>query len=123
MLFDYWPALAGLVATIAIELVVALLFRMRNGYELRAVALANSITNPPLVFAFVMLGLFGVIKASGLSANIAVAVIEIIAVAVEAWLYQYALRYSWRKAAVFSATANATSFLIGLLGLYVLSLF
>ena len=94
--------------TEVLELLVALLFGVRNKKDLGLVALANALTNPWVVF-FVLLFLN-----NRFTYTISLPILEIAAVAEEAYLYK---KYSTaiRHPVIMSITANIVSFLIGLL--------
>ncbi len=97
-----------LFLTEVLELLVALLFGVRNKKDLGLVALANALTNPWLVFIVLLF------LENRLTYTIGLPVLEIAAVAVEAYIYK---KYSAaiRHPVIMSITANLVSFFIGLL--------
>ena len=110
-----WFAALGvsLALTLAVELGFALLCRCR-GRTLGLVALANVLTNPPVVQTALLWRSFAL---PGYAA--AVAVLELLAVAVEGFLYRKS-RLGFAHPYGFSLAANALSFGLGLLLRFIL---
>ncbi len=92
-----------LFITEVMELLVALLFGVRNKKDLGLVALANALTNPWLVFIVLLF------IDNSLTYTIGLPVLEIAAVAVEAYIYK---KYSTaiRHPVYMSIAANLVSF-------------
>ncbi len=95
--------------TLAVELAFALLCRKR-GRALLLTALANILTNPVVVLAALLWRYF-VLPGYGL----AVAALEIAAVAAEGLVYHKKCRESFPRPYLFSLAANALSFSLGAL--------
>ena len=104
-----WHSLGvSLALTLAVELLFALLCRHR-GKQLLLVALANVLTNPPVVQAALLWRFYSL---PGYPA--AVAVLELLAVLIEGLIYAKS-RPGFAHPCMFSLTANALSFGLGLL--------
>ncbi len=91
--------------TIVLELMFSLVCRVRNRMDLLLVCLVNVITNPVVVFLYYL--------AAGSSVSVAVlAVLEVLAVVVEAYFYKsYGEKIS--RPVLFALGANCFSFFIG----------
>ena len=103
----------SLALTLAVELSFALVCRHR-GKALLLVSLVNVLTNLPVVQAAMLWRSFAL---PGYAA--AVAVLELLAVGVEGFLYRQS-RLGFARPYVFSLAANALSFGLGLLLRFIL---
>jgi hypothetical protein len=109
---------SALALTIAIEVPVAALLGLRTRRAVAAVALVSVVTNPPLNFALLALGL----ALPGFAENAAaywltVAALELLAVLAEWRLLLWVLGGESRRMLVVSAVMNAASFGAGLVWL------
>jgi len=102
--------LLALLLTVAIEDGIAWLFGYRTARLLLAVAMINCITNPALNFLLLLLAWQGVEVTLLL-----VVLLEVLVVLVEWRLLVYVIGQPKRRLFFLSLTANAASFLAGLL--------
>jgi hypothetical protein len=112
------PLASALTLTIAVEVPVAALLGLRSRRAVAAVALVSVVTNPPLNFVLLALGL----ALPGFAENAAaywltVAALEVLAVLAEWRLLLWVLGGESRRMLVVSAAMNAASFGAGLLWL------
>jgi hypothetical protein len=111
-MIDYLKfSLEALLLTIAIEVIVALLFGLRSKQELWTVVLINVITNPLLNYLITVNGYFHLISQT----TILILCLEVAVVLVEWRLLVWVLRQSTKKMLRLSFVMNTCSYLAGLL--------
>lgn len=111
-MIDYLRSSAeALILTIAIEVSLAWLFRLRGKVELGTVILINVITNPLLNYIIMVNGYFHLVSQT----NALILCLEAGIVFVEWRLLVYVIRKGVIKMLVLSVVMNASSFLAGLL--------
>jgi hypothetical protein len=111
-MIDYLKfSLEALLLTIAIEVIVALLFVLRSKQELWTVVLINVITNPLLNYLITVNGYFHLISQT----TILILCLEVAVVLVEWRLLVWVLRQSTKKMLLLSFVMNTCSYLAGLL--------
>jgi hypothetical protein len=111
-MIDYLKfSLEALLLTIAIEVIVALLFGLRSKQELWTVVLINVITNPLLNYLITVNGYFHLISQT----TILILCLEVAVVLVEWRLLVWVLRQSTKKMLLLSFVMNTCSYLAGLL--------
>jgi len=111
-MIDYLKfSLEALLLTIAIEVIVALLFGLRSKQELWTVVLINVITNPLLNYLITVNGYFHLISQT----TILILCLEVAVVLVEWRLLVWVLRQSTKKTLLLSFVMNTCSYLAGLL--------
>ena len=111
-MIDYLKfSLEALLLTIAIEVIVALLFVLRSKQELWTVVLINVITNPLLNYLITVNGYFHLIPQT----TILILCLEVAVVLVEWRLLVWVLRQSTKKMLLLSFVMNTCSYLAGLL--------
>jgi hypothetical protein len=111
-MIDYLKfSLEALLLTIAIEVIVALLFGLRSKQELWTVVLINVITNPLLNYLITVNGYFHLIPQT----TILILCLEVAVVLVEWRLLVWVLRQSTKKMLLLSFVMNTCSYLAGLL--------
>jgi hypothetical protein len=101
----------ALILTMAVEVIVAWCFGLRNKAGLAAILLINLITNPAMNFLILLNDYLGVIN----STTIFTVCLEVFVVLIEWKLLTYALRMKNKKALGLSLGMNAASYLAGLL--------
>jgi len=111
-MIDYLKfSLEALLLTIAIEVIVALLFVLRSKQELWTVVLINVITNPLLNYLITVNGYFHLISQT----TILILCLDVAVVLVEWRLLVWVLRQSTKKMLLLSFVMNTCSYLAGLL--------
>lgn len=100
----------SLFLTISIELIVSLIIGIRGKENIKIVVLANTVTNPVVVFATIMLKLFFYNYI-----YIGVIILEILAVLVEFVLYTKYLKFDKFSPYTISIINNVISFSIGII--------
>ncbi len=98
-----------LILTIIIEVVISLLFKVKNKKDLLNVVLVNVLTNPLVV----SLPIFMLFRYGLLAKYISLAVLEILAVIVEGLIYSKVLEYRKINPYLLSLILNSCSYLIG----------
>lgn len=101
--------LSSLALTLAAELALAAVLGVRRKKDLLNVALANLLTNPLVVSVSYCIGFF---YGSGLR-GACLAVLELFAVASEAFIYKRTLDCDKFKPLLLSLILNASSYIIG----------
>ena len=99
--------LFSLAATLVLEEIVALLWRVKAKDQIR-IALANCITNPVVVFLFIVL-----VSVIGANRIVVSCVLEVCAVAAEALIYK--LSSEIKRPILFAVVANTVSYFTGLI--------
>lgn len=95
--------------TIAIETFIALLFKIKNIKDFINITLANLITNPLVVSICFYFNIYHGLLIS----NIIMAILEIIAILVEGFIYKKYLKFDKINPYVLSLILNLTSYVIG----------
>ena len=107
------PLLFSLVLTLAVELTLAFLLKVRAPKDLLVVALANLLTNPLVNYAYYWAIYF--FTSRSLYTYLILAALELAAVLVEFLIYRMLLSYDRIKKLLLSVILNAASFLSGIL--------
>jgi hypothetical protein len=111
-MFEYLSLFAiALILTMAIEVGIAWLFRLRSKKELLTVILINVITNPLLNYLILLNSHFHLIDQT----NVIILALEVCVCLAEWRLLLWALRQGAKKMLVLSLTMNACSYAAGLL--------
>ncbi|MCI8330495.1 MAG: hypothetical protein HFE04_00165 [Bacilli bacterium] len=105
-----------LLSTIIIELIVALLLKVRHKIDLIYIIIVNIITNPLVV----MIPLYLNIKYGLLERNISLGILEFATIFFEGNTYKKYLEYNKINPYIFSVILNASSYLIGILINYII---
>ena len=111
-MFEYLKLLViALFLTIAIEVGIAWLFRLRSKKELGTVILINVITNPLLNYLILINSYFHLVKQTG----VLTLALEVCVVFAEWRLLLWVLRLGVKRMLVLSLIMNTCSYLAGLL--------
>ena len=97
--------------TLIIELTLSIIMGIRNKKDIKVVILANTLTNPVVVYIAICIKVFG----NDLIYNIVIPIVEILVVVVEYWVFKKYLDYKGKPPLLISAVNNVTSYLIGVL--------
>lgn len=104
-----YSLIISFVLTMIIELVIVKLLHSKEKI-LKAVFLANILTNPLVVYTYNMLNIFSIA-----AKDIILLILEILVVFVEAYVYKLLLNVKYSKALQLSFFANVIAYLTGLL--------
>lgn len=111
MLINSGIYVCALLLTIAIEVVVALLFGYRKKSEIATIIFINLITNPLLNYLLFINSYFGTVQIS----TITILILEIIVVSVEWLLLIFTLKQNQKKLFALSVVMNFCSYVAGAL--------
>ena len=107
------PLLFSLVLTLAVELPLALLLKVRRGKDLLVIALVNILTNPVVNYCYYW-AVF-IFSEHSVYTYLILAVLEITAVIIEFLFYRSLLSYDRIGKLKLSVILNSASFIAGLL--------
>ena len=98
-----------LILTIIIEVVIGLLLKVRNKKDLLNILLVNVLTNPLVV----SLPIFMLFKFGLIAKYVSFAILEILTVIVEGFIYSKVLEYRKINPYLLSLILNISSYLVG----------